>query len=174
MALSQTFSIGFLVLTIVGAGIVGTQSTWRETIAGLGIQYVGVAALVGLSSGPAAAIISVIVGAGVTLLLASGADFSGAAALVPDTHFRTSRARPGSVARERPRANNARIGSAKQIVSGLLARPFDASVFALAVVGAIALALTRPLFGSVNEDGAVNVLLIGGVLGCLLGGDARV
>ena len=55
---SPILSLGFLALVIVGAGIVGTQSTWRETIAGLCIQYVGVSALIGLTSGPATAIVS--------------------------------------------------------------------------------------------------------------------
>ena len=171
---SAIISIGFLVLVILGTGIVCTQSTWRETIAGLSIQYVGAAALIGLTSGPAAAVVGVIAGGGVTLLLANAGYFSHAAEIAPAGRSRTIRARAAPVARDRTRGNNRWTRSVRQIEAGLQARPFDASVFALAAVGSIALALTRPLFGSIGADGAVNILLIGGVLGCLLGGEARV
>jgi hypothetical protein len=163
--------LGFVV---VGLGIVGTQSTWRETIAGLGLHYVGIAGLLALSAGLASGVAEAIVATGVLLLLANDGSFAGAPEAEPETPSRPIRHRSGGVARARPEMTSPVVLVLRQIGSNLLARPFDTSVVALAAVGAIALAVTRPLFGPLGVDGAVNVLLIGGILGCLLGGETRV
>jgi hypothetical protein len=145
---SPILSLGCLAFIIVGAGIVGTQSTWRETIAGLGIQYVGVATLLGSTSGLTSALAGAIAGAGVTLLFASGGYFSSAADLAPATPSRSLRGRAGPATRAVPQGTSPWSRSARQIGTRLRTRPFDASVFALAVVAAHAVAAPPPRLGS--------------------------
>jgi len=53
-------------------------------------------------------------------------------------------------------------------------RAFDLSVVALAIVGAIGLAVTHPLLPNVPVDVAIGVLVLTGLLFCLQGGAARV
>jgi hypothetical protein len=170
----QLAQLACLVLVIVGVGVVGTQSAWRETIVGLGVQYLGVAGLLALTAGPSAGVAQAIVATGIILLLANGGFFSVNSQSRLDVPPQPGRRRSGSESRPLRATSNPLILTARQVSSTVMARPFDVSVVALAVVGAIALAATSPLFGSMGVDSAVNTLLISGLLSCLLSGETRV
>ena len=163
-----------LTLVVLGVSVVGTQSTWRETIVGLGLQYFGIAGLLAVTASLSSAIVEAVVATGVLLILSNNGYFAGAYQPEPGALPRPNRYRSGVVARGNPTSANPIHVTGRQIVANLLARPFDASVVALAVVGAIALALTRPLFGTLAVDGSIDVLIISSILGCLLGGETRV
>jgi hypothetical protein len=163
-----------IALVVTGASLAGLAIGWRATTVALALQYLGVVVLLLVASDVVAGLATAIIALGVFALFRLG--------LRPSSDLDTSaipRARqardadellasfPGRLALRRPRRGAAPVG-------GLRIRVFDLTVVALAVVGAVELAITHPLFGDVATDVMVDVLLLVGLLSCLLGRTVRV
>lgn len=162
-----------IILVAVGAGVVGVQPTWRGVALGLGVQYVGVVVHLLATSGWLAGLATAVVAVGIEALLllhdrgrpAPGGD--------DVSHDVESDAPPAGEPSSRSRV---RSRAARSSSEGGEARRqwFDLSVIALAVVGAIELALSRPLLGNLGSDAIFNILTLTGLLYCVIRRPIRV
>ncbi len=172
--MKNAVDLATIVLVALGAGTVGVRATWRGVAVGLSLLYAGVVVHLLLTSSLIAALSTAVVAAGVL------------AVVLVDDHGRIS-LRERASARPGPRGANpsaARSQLARILAAlapsfgkgpgGDIRRPwFDLSVIGLAIVGAVALAFSHPLLGSVASDAIVNILLLTGVLYALLGQPVR-
>jgi hypothetical protein len=159
-------------LVVAGTTVAGIVPTWRGAILGLGLQYLGVAVVLVVTSGLVAGVVALVTAAGIEAIVGmdQGLSFRDHAWLA---HLFSSidRASNQTVAvdAERPR----RRGRPRAGLAALPIRWFDVSVIALAIVGALGVAVTRSTFGGFGADAIVGVLILTGLLYCLLGGSPR-
>jgi len=141
-------------LVIVAVALAGATESWSSAAWALAFQYLGVALLTLATTGASSAALVVVVGCGVEGIL-----------FAPP--LRSRRALAASVDwRSRLRWTAWRPRTFRL-------RWFDASVAAVAIVGAIDLAAAHPVFGSGPVDDVVDVLIFTGLLFCLVGRSAR-
>ncbi|MGH2460630.1 MAG: hypothetical protein ACRDIY_17390 [Chloroflexota bacterium] len=132
-------------LVVIGVVLVGSLDGWQGASLALGSQYLGVALVLLAVNAIIPAVLEVVVAAGVLGVLGTAATAS------PPTTFD-------------PRA---------WLLGSFRPGWFDLSVTAVAVVGALAVANERPVFGS-GIDPVVDVLLFTGLLNCLAGRSPRI
>ncbi len=133
-------------LIVVGVVLMGSLDGWRGVLIALGSSYLGLTLVLLSTVGLLPSLVSIAVAVGVVgVLLTFPSEAS------PTFHLSPLR---WSIVELRPRW-------------------FELSVTAVAMVGALALAMTRPIFGS-SVDPAVDVLLFTGLLNCLVGRSPRI
>jgi hypothetical protein len=161
-----------VVLVVVGTTYAGIVPTWRGAILGLGLQYLGVAIILVATSGPGVGLVAIVTAIGIEAIVASGQGIT-----LRDRGWLANPLSVGDLASnqmlavdpDRPRRRmRPRAGFA-----ALPFRWFDLSVIALAIVGALGIAVGRGTFGSFGANAIVGVLILTGLLYCLLGGSAR-
>jgi hypothetical protein len=161
-----------IALVVAGTTVAGVVPTWRGAILGLGLQYLGVAIVLVVTSGPVAGVIALVTAAGIEAVVGmdQGLSFRDRAWLahlfsgVDRASNQTLGLDPDRPRRRvRPRAG----------LAALPIRWFDVSVIALAIVGALGVAVGRSTFASFGANAVVGVLILTGLLYCLLGGSAR-
>jgi hypothetical protein len=162
-----------IVLVVAGVGLAGVLPTWRGTILGLVLQYLGVAIVLFVVSGLVAGVVGVVTAIGIVSIFATDQGWSLRAELWlvnPFTDEDAKRDDPLDVELDQPlrRVRHWRSGPA-----GGPTRLFELSVITLAVLGALGIAIGRPTFGAFGADAIIGVLVLTGVLYCLLGGAPR-
>jgi hypothetical protein len=159
-------------LVVAGTSLAGIVPTWRGAVLGLGLQYLGVAIVLFTMSGPAAGVVAVVTAAGIEAIvgLDQGISFRDGAlltSLFSDVDLANGQAL--ALDPDRPHRRVRRQAG----LAALPIRWFDVSVIALAIVGALGVAIGRITFGSFGADAVVGVLTLTGLLYCLLGSSAR-
>lgn len=133
-------------LVVTGVVLVGLLDGWKGAPVALGSQYLGLALVLLTPLGIIPSLVEIVIAAGVIgVLVTSSTAPSPSIALSP------------------------RIW----LSGAFRARWFDLSVTAVAIVGALAVANERPVFGS-DVDPIVDVLLFTGLLNCLVGRSPRI
>ncbi len=164
-------------LILIGTFATSQATTWRLARPALAGQLVGVALLLLVERGVAAAVVALLVAAGLFgVLLDARDDEPLSPSLPPGREGATpaSQLRPldagvlpaGSDDAGRP----VRLRARRPRRTRRPVRLFDLSIIGLAEIGALSLAATRPLLGSLAADAAVDVLLLTGLAATLLGG----
>jgi hypothetical protein len=161
-----------VLLVVVGTTYAGIVPTWRGAILGVGLQYLGVAIVLLAMSGIGAGLVAIVTAIGIEAIVASDQGIS--------LRDRAWLANPFSVgdlaSNQRPAIDLDRPRRRMRQGVGLAALPFrwfDLSVIALAIVGALGIAVGRSTFGSFGANAIVGILILTGLLYCLLGGLAR-
>ncbi|MBX6772636.1 MAG: hypothetical protein IRY83_12975 [Chloroflexi bacterium] len=137
-------AVGLVILAAAAAGLV---ERWPAAALVLALHYLGASLLLAATVGPAPCLSAAIVGAAVSVIAAD----------VPVE----------ALARLVNRGARAAPRLARPGLASIRSRAVDLSVSAVAIAGAVELALAHPLLGSRAVDAAVGVLALGGLASCL-------
>jgi hypothetical protein len=160
-----------LVLVVGGVSLAGIVPTWRGAFLGLALQFLGVTIVLVTASGFAAGLATLITAVGIEALIAADQNISlrdGRWLVNPFAGVHLRHDNP--LVRERIR-RQARLRDPSSVDTSV--RWFELSVIALAVVGALGVAIGRQPIAGFAGDAIVGVLILCGLLYCLLGGLPR-
>jgi hypothetical protein len=153
-------------LVVFGSGFAAGATTWAPARRGLTLQLIGAALLLADLAGVVRGFSALAVAGGVYALLLGATDEP--SELPPNSRPPAETGEPAvgvaptgrRLRRPRPRRQPIRV--------------FDLSVMGLAIVGALSLAVSRPLLQVLPADAVFDVLILGGLASCLLGNPVRV
>jgi hypothetical protein len=147
--------------------------TWRGAILGLALQYLGVAIVLLVGSGLVAGVVGLVTAIGIVAIFATDQGWSLQAKSWLVNPFADEGAKRDDPLDVELDPSRRRVRWRGFGLAGAPIRPFELSVIALAVLGALGIAIGRPAFGAFGADAIIGVLVLTGVLYCLLGGAPR-